>query len=68
MFTYARGTRRSAGRIALWSCVLAGLAAAPISAGEVSVQGEVLQGKVVGVTAEGVQFETIITRELAACI
>jgi putative salt-induced outer membrane protein YdiY len=35
------------------------LLAAPISAGEVSVRGEVLSGTVVGVTAEGVQFETI---------
>ena len=59
MFTYARTARRSAARIALWSWVATGLAASQVSAGEVSVHGEVLQGKAVGVTAEGVQFETI---------
>jgi putative salt-induced outer membrane protein YdiY len=55
----ARSARRRAARAALWICALVGLVAAPISAGEVTVQGEVLEGKVVGVTTEGVQFETI---------
>jgi putative salt-induced outer membrane protein YdiY len=59
VFTCARSARRRAARAALWIWALTGLAAAPISAGEVSVQGEVLEGKVAGVTAEGVQFETI---------
>ena len=59
VFLCTRTARRTAARAVLRGWVLTGLVAAPISAGEVSVQGEVLQGVVVGVTAEGVQFETI---------
>jgi putative salt-induced outer membrane protein YdiY len=54
-----RCARHRAARAALWGWAVAGLAAAPACAGEVSVRGEVLQGKVVGVTAEGVQLETV---------
>ncbi|HEY5658019.1 MAG TPA: DUF481 domain-containing protein [Myxococcota bacterium] len=50
---------RRAAYAAFWGCVALGLAAISASAGEVRVKGEVLEGKVVGVTAEGIKFETI---------
>jgi len=39
--------------------LVAGALAAPVGAGEVTVKGELLEGKAVGVTAKGVEFETI---------